>query len=62
MALFRQRLVDVGPSPGAFGIKPDYSRADLAARRVSHVAELFRRHDDGDIEPAPLDAHGFGLR
>lgn len=60
--LLRQRLVDGGPALRAFRMKALDGRVDLAARGFRHAAELVRRHDDGDIAPLPLHAHGLGLR
>ena len=59
--LLRQRLVDGGPAFRTFRMKALDGGIDLAARGLGHAAEFVRRHDDGDIAPLPLHAHGLGL-
>lgn len=60
--LFRQRFVDLGPAPGAFGMETLSRRADAAARGLGQTAKFFWRQHHRHVAALPLHTHRLGLR
>lgn len=60
--LLRQRLVDLRPALGAFGMQALHGRADLAAGSFGQAAEFVGRQHDGDVAALTLDADRPSLR